>query len=65
MTGDYVVELHPIASGRPKQATSVLLHLIGPAVGSVGRLRGLKKSIGGVGKPRMLFGLLPFEEQPP
>lgn len=53
-----------IVSGRLRQATSVLLHLIGAAVGYAGPLRGLRKSIAGVGKLRMLCGLLPFEDQP-
>ncbi|CAL5403455.1 unnamed protein product [Camellia sinensis] len=54
-----------IVSGRLRQATSVLLHLIGAAVGYAGPLRGLRKSIAGVGRLRMLCGLLPFEDQNP
>ncbi|KAF2284948.1 hypothetical protein GH714_032960 [Hevea brasiliensis] len=57
MIGDYVVEPHQIASGRRRLATSVLLHLIGPAAGYAGLLIGLKRSIGGVGKVRKLYGV--------
>lgn len=53
-----------IASGRPKQATYVLLHLIGAAVGSVDQLTGSRKSTGDVAKAKMLCGVLPFEKQP-
>ncbi|XVE91745.1 hypothetical protein REPUB_Repub01dG0037700 [Reevesia pubescens] len=47
-----------IVSGRPKLATSVLLPLIGAAVEFAGLLIGLEKFIGGVGKVRMLCGVL-------
>lgn len=45
-------------SGRLKQATSVLLHSIGPAAGFAGPLTGLRKSTDVVEKVRMLCGVL-------
>lgn len=53
-----------IASGRLRQATYVLLHLIGAAVEFAGHLRGLRRSIDVVGKVRMLCGMLSFKGQP-
>lgn len=50
-----------IVNGRPRQATSVLPHLIGVAVGFAGLLIGLRRSIGGVEKVRMLYGVLNFK----
>ena len=47
-----------IVSGKPKLATSVLLPLIGVAVEFAGQQIGLKRFIGGVGKVRMLCGVL-------
>lgn len=52
-----------IASGRPKLATSVLLPSIGPAVEFAGLQIGLKRFIGGVGKVRMLCGVLLSDRQ--
>ena len=46
-----------IVSGRPKQGTFVLHHLIGAAVEFAGLLRGLKRYIGGVERVRMLCGV--------
>lgn len=45
-------------SGRLRQATFVLLHLIGVAAEFVGLPIGLRRSIGGVGKVRKLYGVL-------
>lgn len=45
-------------SGRLRQATYALLHLIGVAVGFADLPIGLRRSIGGVGKVRMLCGVL-------
>lgn len=45
-------------SGRLKQATFVLLHLIGLAAEFVGLLIGLRRSIGGAAKAKMLYGVL-------
>lgn len=50
-------------SGRPRQATSVLLHLTGVAVGFVGQLRGLRKSIDAAGKANTLCGVLRSKRQ--
>ncbi|CAK9158010.1 unnamed protein product [Ilex paraguariensis] len=61
--GDYVVEPHQIASGGHRRATFVLLRLTGAAVEFAGRLIGLRRSIDGAVKERMLCGLLPFENQ--
>ena len=47
-----------IVNGRPRQETSVLLHLTGAAVEYADPSRGLKKSIGGVVKVKMLCGVL-------
>lgn len=47
-----------IVNGRPRQATSVLLHLTGVAAGFVGQLTESRKSIDGAGKVRMLCGVL-------
>lgn len=58
MTEDFAVALLQIANGRRKQATFVLLHLIGAAVEFVGPLIGLKKYIEGVEKVKMLYGVL-------
>lgn len=44
-------------NGRLKQATSVLLHLTGAAVGFAGLLKGSKRFIGDVEKARMPYGL--------
>jgi len=52
--------LPQIASGRPRLATSVLHHLIGAAAGFADLLIGLRRSIGGVGKVRMLCGVQLF-----
>lgn len=46
-----------IVNGRPKQATFVLLHLIGPVAVFAGLLTGLKRYIGGVEKVSMLCGV--------
>lgn len=45
-------------SGRLRQATFVLLHLIGLAAEFVGLLIGLRRSIGGAAKVKMLYGVL-------
>lgn len=63
--GKSKILLLQIASGGLKREIYVLLRLIGAAVGFVDQLKGLRKSIGDVGKARMLFGRLPFEEKPP
>lgn len=52
-----------IVSGRPRQATSALLHLTGVAVGFVGQLRGLRKSIDAAGKANTLCGVLRSKRQ--
>lgn len=46
-----------IASGRLRREMFVLLRLIGVAVGFAGLLRGLRKSIDGVGKARTYYGV--------
>lgn len=46
-----------IVNGRRKQATFVLLHLIGAAVVFVGLQKGLKRYIKGVEKVKMLCGV--------
>uniref|UniRef100_A0A9I9DK90 Hexosyltransferase n=1 Tax=Cucumis melo TaxID=3656 RepID=A0A9I9DK90_CUCME len=46
-----------IASGRLRQGTFALLHSIGVAVGYASLLKGLKKSIDGVEKARMYYGV--------
>ncbi|TXG55370.1 hypothetical protein EZV62_020626 [Acer yangbiense] len=46
------------ASGRLRQATSVLLHSTGHAAEFVDLLIGSRRSIGGVEKVRMLCGVL-------
>lgn len=51
-------------SGKLRQATSVLLHLIGAAAEFAGHLRGLRRSIDVVGKVRMLCGMPSFKGQP-
>lgn len=63
--GKSKILLLQIASGGLRRGIYVSLRSIGAAVGFVDRLRGLRKSIGGVGKARMLFGRLPFEEKSP
>lgn len=54
--------LPQIASGRLRQATSVLHHLIGAAVGSASLLRGSRRFTGGVEKVRMLCGAQSFDK---
>lgn len=46
-----------IVNGKHKQATFVLLHLTGHAVGFADQLIGLRKFIGDVAKAKMLSGL--------
>lgn len=46
-----------IASGRLRQGTFALLHSTGVAVGYASLLKGLKKSIDGVEKARMYYGV--------
>ncbi|THU75057.1 hypothetical protein C4D60_Mb04t39900 [Musa balbisiana] len=58
MTGDSVAVLHLTASGKPKQATSVLLHLIGAAVAFAILPKGLRRFIGDAGKAKRLSGML-------
>lgn len=57
MIEDFVVALLQIVNGRLRQATFVLLHLIGAAVGFAGLLKELKRYIEGVVKVRMLCGV--------
>ncbi|URD97933.1 hypothetical protein MUK42_35166 [Musa troglodytarum] len=56
MTGDCVAALHPTASGRPEQATSVLLRLIGAAAAFAILPKGSRRSIGGAGKAKRVSG---------
>ncbi|OMO72262.1 Glycosyl transferase, family 31 [Corchorus olitorius] len=57
-TSSLVIDKLMIVNGRRKQATFVLLPLIGAAVESAGLQIGLERFIDGVGKVRMLCGVL-------
>jgi hypothetical protein len=50
-------------SGRRRQATSVLLHLIGNAAGFASLLRGWQMFTSGVVRMRMLYGVQASERQ--
>lgn len=53
-----MIIIYQTVSGKLKQATSVLLHLIGAAAVYASLLRESKKSTGDAGKVRMLSGVL-------
>ncbi|KAG7034973.1 hypothetical protein SDJN02_01766, partial [Cucurbita argyrosperma subsp. argyrosperma] len=57
MIGDSVVALHQIASGRLRRETFALLRSIGVAAGFASLRRGLRRSIDGVEKARMYYGV--------
>ncbi|KAF9589265.1 hypothetical protein IFM89_022183 [Coptis chinensis] len=61
--GNVICLLPQIASGKPRQEMSVLLHLIGAVVEFASHPRGSRRSIDDVEKVRMLSGVQPFKQQ--